>query len=150
MIADFFKRLIAAQDAPLDASDARLALAALLVRVARANDEYTASEVAKIDVILARHYPDLDAESAAALRGEAEEIEGLAHDTIKFTRAIKDAVELDDRMEVVEALWELVLADGERDHEEEGALRLIAPLLGINDRDSALARQRVEAQIAQN
>lgn len=147
MIADFFKRLTAAKDAPLDAGDARLALAALLVRVARANDEYTTSEVAKIDVILARHYPDLNASGAAALRVEGEEIEDTAHDTIKFTRSIKDAVELDDRIEVIEALWELVLADGERDHEEEGALRLIAPLLGINDRDSALARQRVEARL---
>ncbi|RLJ60210.1 putative tellurite resistance protein B-like protein [Litoreibacter meonggei] len=148
MIADFFRRLTAAKDEPLDASDARLALAALLVRVARANDEYTTSEVAKIDVILARHYPDLDATGAAALRAEAEEIEASAHDTVKFTRSVKDAVDLDDRMEVVEALWELVLADGERDHEEEGALRLIAPLLGINDRDSAHARQRVEARLS--
>jgi uncharacterized tellurite resistance protein B-like protein len=148
MIADFFKRLTAAKDVPLDAGDARLALAALLVRVARANDDYTASEVAKIDVILSRHYPDLDAEAAAALRHEAEEIENSAHDTVKFTRSIKDAVDLDDRVKVVEALWELVLADGERDHDEESALRLIAPLLGVNDRDSAHARQRVEAQLA--
>ena len=148
MIANFFQRLTAAKDAPLDAGDARLSLAALLVRVARANDDYADSEVAKIDVFLARHYPDLDASGAAALRAEAEEIEDSAHDTIKFTRSIKDAVDLDDRMEVVEALWELVLADGERDAEEEGALRLIAPLLGINDRDSALARQRVEARLA--
>ena len=148
MISDFFKRLTAAKDTPLDAGDARLALAALLVRVARANDDYTASEVAKIDVILLRHYPDLDAEAAAALRHEAEEIENSAHDTVKFTRSIKDAVDLDDRVEVVEALWELVLADGERDHDEESALRLIAPLLGVNDRDSAHARQRVEAQLA--
>ena len=147
MIADFFKRLTAAKDAPLDDGDARLALAALLVRVARANNDYTKSEIAKIDVILARHYPDLDANRAAALRRDAEEIEDTAHDTVKFTRSIKDAVDLDDRMEVIEALWELVLADGERDYEEESALRLIAPLLGINDRDSALARQRVEARL---
>ena len=102
MIANFFQRLTAAKDAPLDAGDARLSLAALLVRVARANDDYADSEVAKIDVILARHYPDLDASGAAALRAEAEEIEDSAHDTIKFTRSIKDAVDLDARMEVVE------------------------------------------------
>jgi len=147
MIAEFFSRLTAAKDASLDAGDARLALSALLVRVARANDEYTTSEKDKIDVILARRYADLDASGAQALRAEGEEIEDTAHDTIKFTRDIKEAVALEDRMEVVEALWELVLADGERDYEEEGALRLIAPLLGINDRDSALARQRVETRI---
>ncbi|EPX80029.1 tellurite resistance TerB family protein [Litoreibacter arenae] len=146
MLADFFKRLTAAKDETLEPSDARLALAVLLVRVARANDDYARSEVAKIDVILMRHYDDLDADGAAQLRAQAEELENTAHDTVKFTQAVKEAVPLENRTEIVESLWELVLADGERDHEEEGALRLIAPLLGINDRDSALARQRVEAR----
>ena len=35
-------------------------------------------------------------------------------------------------------------ADGERDAEEDALLRLVSNLLGINDRDSALARQRVD------
>ncbi len=40
------------------------------------------------------------------------------------------------------ALWQVVLADGERDHEEDALMRLLASLLGVNDRDSAIARQR--------
>ena len=44
----------------------------------------------------------------------------------------------------MEALWEVALADGERDEEEDSLLRLLANLLGVSDRDSALARQRVE------
>ena len=49
----------------------------------------------------------------------------------------------EDRETVIEALWAVALADGERDHEEDTQLRLVASLLGVNDRDSALARQRV-------
>ena len=64
-------------------------------------------------------------------------------DTVRFTRAIKDAVSHDDRIGVIEALWQVVLADGERDAEEDALVRLASNLLGINDRDSALARQRV-------
>ena len=64
---------------------------------------------------------------------------------MRFTRAIKEAVPYDDRLKVVESLWEIVLADGERDHEEDAILRLVAPMLGVNDRDSNLARKRVEA-----
>jgi uncharacterized tellurite resistance protein B-like protein len=55
-------------------------------------------------------------------------------------------VPFEDRAAVVEALWAVVLADGRRDHEEDGFLRMTARLLGINDRDSALARQRAEAR----
>jgi len=58
--------------------------------------------------------------------------------------AIKDAVPYEDRMAVIEALWEVVLADGKRAAEEDSLLRLVASLLGIADRDSAMARQRIE------
>ena len=34
---------------------------------------------------------------------------------------------------------------GMRDEEEDALIRMVAPMLGINDRDSNLARKRVEA-----
>ncbi len=39
-------------------------------------------------------------------------------------------------------LWQVVLADGTRDQEEDALMRLLASLLGVNDRDSAIARQQ--------
>ena len=45
---------------------------------------------------------------------------------------------------MVRDLWGIVLADGERHKEESSLMRLIAKLLGVNDRDSAIARQSVE------
>ena len=136
-------------DAPpddLDPTDARLALAALLVRVARADYDYADSEIAVIDQVLAHRY-NMPVEKASALRTEAEELEDAAPDTVRFTRAIKNAVPYEDRRSVIQALWKVVLADGARDHEEDGFLRLTANLLGVNDRDSALARQRAQAQL---
>ena len=47
---------------------------------------------------------------------------------------------------MIEALWSVVLADGERDAEEDSLLRLVSHLLGVNDRVSALARKRVERE----
>lgn len=83
---------------------------------------------------------------ATGLRAQAEQLESEAPDTVRFTRAIKDAVPYEDRLSVIEALWSVALADGERDHEEDALLRLVANLLGVNDRDSALARQKVGAK----
>lgn len=80
------------------------------------------------------------------MRAQAEQLESEAPDTVRFTRAIKDAVPYEDRLSVIEALWSVALADGERDHEEDALLRLVANLLGVNDRDSALARQKVGAK----
>ena len=69
-------------------------------------------------------------------------IEAEAPDTVCFTRTIKDRVELADRHDIIAALWEVAYADGKRSADEESLVRLVAGLLGINDRDSALARQR--------
>ena len=145
MFADFLKRLTAPDPDPLPDDDARLALTALLVRIARADGSYRDSEVARIDRVSA-HRDGLSPAEAAALRGKAEALESEAPDTVRFTRAIKDAVAFEDRASVIEALWELALADGERDDEEDALIRMVANFLGINDRDSALARQRVAAR----
>ncbi|SEK39976.1 Uncharacterized conserved protein, tellurite resistance protein B (TerB) family [Roseovarius nanhaiticus] len=144
MIADFFKRLTAAQDQPLTETDARLALAALLVRAARTDGHYAPSEIAHIDRILQTRY-GLGQDAAQALRKEAEEAESSAPDTVRFTRAIKDAVPYEDRTAVIEALWQVVLADGDRADQENALLRVTASLLGVSDIDSNSARKRVEA-----
>lgn len=144
MFADLLRRLTAPDPVQLPETDARLALAALLVRVARTDGDYAAAEVATIDRVLAKRY-GLDPATAADLRAEAEALEAEAPDTVRFTRAIKAAVDLENRIAVIEALWSVVLADGERDAEEDSLLRLLANLLGVNDRDSNLARKRAES-----
>ena len=113
------------------------------MRVARADHAYETDEIAHIDRIIATRY-GLTRADAQALRREAETLEAHAPDTVRFTRAIKDAVPYDDRIAVIEALWQVALADGVRDQHEDSLLRMVANLLGINDRDSALARQRVD------
>lgn len=143
MFDAFLRRLTAPEPDPLTGDDARLAMAALLVRLARADGQYDHDEIARIDKLLRTRY-DLGPFEVTELRANAEVLESEAPDTVRFTRAIKDAVPYEDRVQVVESLWEIALADGERDHEEDALMRLVAPMLGINDRDSALARQRVE------
>ncbi|WP_226779201.1 TerB family tellurite resistance protein [Oceaniglobus trochenteri] len=145
MFADLIRRLTAPEPERLPDPDARLALAALLVRIARTDGEYSDVEIDRIDRVLAQRH-GMSPFEAAALRRDAEQVESEAPDTVRFTRAIKEAVDFDDRMQVIEALWDIVLADGVRDEEENALLRLVAPMLGLNDRDSNLARQRVEAR----
>ena len=143
MFGELLRRMTAPAPEPLSGDESHLALAALLVRIARADGHYAAPEKTRIDKLLTGRYA-LGPFEAAKLRQDAEVLEEEAPDTVRFTRAIKDAVPYEERAEVIEALWEIALADGERDHEEDAMMRLVAPMLGVNDRDSALARQRVE------
>lgn len=145
MFTDLIQRLTRpdAGGTPMHDTDARLALTALLVRLARSDGDYSTAERQRIDRVISSRYAMPPAE-AAALRAEAERLEAEAPDTVRFTRAIKDGVAYDDRIGVIEALWDVVLADGERDAAEDSIMRMVAPMLGINDRDSNLARKRVE------
>jgi len=145
MIANLLRQLLAPAPARLPEADARLALAALMVRIARTDGLYSSEEVERIDrVLMIRH--GLDAFAASALRQEAEALEVEAPDTVRFTRALKEAVELDDRNGLMQAMWSVALADGLRDADEDRLLRLVANLLGLTDVESALARRRAEAE----
>jgi len=145
MFADFLKSLLQENPDPLTDTDARIPLTALLVRIARSDNDYAASEMIRIEEIAQTRF-GLSKTEAARLRADAEQFEAEAPDTVRFTRAIKDAVPYEARIGVIEALWQVALADGERDQHEDALIRLAANLLGVNDRDSALARRRVDDQ----
>lgn len=145
MFGELLKGLMAPDPAPLRNADARLALSALLVRVARSDGNYALGELTRIDRILAARY-ELSPFEAAALRSKGEILETEAPDTVRFTRAIKEAVDYDHRIAVIEALWEVALADGHRDDEEASILRMVASFLGVSDQESNVARRKVQAR----
>ena len=154
MIAGMFRNLLSRlfsddpQPKPLASEDAEVALAALLVRVARSDDHYSDVERRRIDRVLSRRR-GLSGDEAANRRAAAEMIEAEAPDTVRFTRLIKDRIALEDRQGVITAMWEVAYADGRRNAEEESLIRLVAGLLGISDLDSGLARQRVIEKLCQ-
>ncbi len=129
---------------PLASEDCRLALTALMVRVAHSDDHYASIEMTMIDRVLADRYA-LSPQAAAALRDKAEKLEAQAPDTVRFTRLIKDAVPYEDRSAIAEALWRVVLADNHRDGHENAFLRVVVNLIGVSDVDSARARQKAMA-----
>ena len=108
MFKELLNRLLEPAPARVGGEDSRLALCALLVRIARSDHNYADVEADRIDRINQARY-GLDIGSAIILREQAEAMEAEAPDTVRFTRAIKDAVELDERIGVVEALWQVAL-----------------------------------------
>lgn len=141
MFANLLRGLLAPAPDRLPEPDCRLALAALLVRVAKTDGLYAAEEVERIDRILMVRY-GLSPFEAVDLRVKAEDLEQEAPDTVRFTRALKEAVPIEDRTAIIEALWSVALSDGARDAEEDQVIRLLSSLLGVSDVESSLARRR--------
>ena len=148
MFRNLLTRLFGEEPQPtrLSPQDSELAIAALLVRVARADDRYGRDEQSRIDQILVRRR-GLDVAEVIEHRAAAEMIETEAPDTVRFTRMIKDRVALEDRLGVISALWEVAYADGRRSAEEESIIRLVSGLLGISDSESGIARRQVLEQL---
>ena len=145
MFGKLLESLTGGSPDPLPEIDAQQALAALMVRIARADDHYADAEKRRIETTLARHFSLNDA-AAADLRQTAEALETEAVDTIQFTQAIKASVPIEDRNALVSTLWEVALADGERDAEEDAFLRMLVSLLGVSDKDNAFARQKAKSR----
>lgn len=145
LIKTLFSDMSDTPDAPAKVDDGRLALAALLVAAARQDDDYRDGEKKAIERILAIEH-GLATEDAVALREKAEAEEEGAMGLFRFTHRLKETTPFEDRVQIVEHLWEVALADGDRDAEEDNLIRRVCGLLGVADRDSGLARQRVEAR----
>ncbi len=120
----------------------RVAIAAILVEAARSDDSYLEPERATIDRVLAERF-GLSREEAGALRQRGEEAQAQAVDLVRFTRVIKDAVPIEDRVAVIEAVWRVIYADGALDAEENSLVRRLCGLLYVPDVEAGLARHRV-------
>lgn len=143
MFGALLNRLMEPTEPQVADDDARLALGALLVRIARSDDDYAQVEKDQIKVVLAARYGLSD---ATDLLADCEALEAEAPDTVRFTRAIKDGVAYEDRIGVVEDMWAIVLADGVRDAHENQIMRMVPPMIGVEDQDSNAARRRIETR----
>lgn len=119
-----------------------VAATALMVEVALADGAYDRIERERILHALEGAF-ELDAAAAAAVLDQAEPMAREAVDHHRFTRVVKDGLSEAKRVRLMEDLWAVVLADGERDEREDALMRRLAPLLAVSDRDSAEARRRV-------
>lgn len=132
-------------EAPRSEVPADVAVAALLVDAARADGVYAPAERQAVATLLQAMF-DLTPDAAAALRARGEAAQAEAPDIVRFTRVVKFALDDAQRIELMQALWSVVLADDERAPDEDALLRKLAPLIAVDDHDSALARQRAQAR----
>lgn len=125
---------------------AEVAVGALLVEAALVDGVYVNMESDMIAEILLESF-EFDAARADAVLAEAETLAEEAVGSHQFTRHAKKLA-LTNRIKVVEAIYRVILSDGERADVEEAYVRHVAGLLHVDDVSRAQARQRAEARIS--
>jgi uncharacterized tellurite resistance protein B-like protein len=143
---DQLMRLFQAPAAQLK-PDLRLSVAVLLVEAARQDDRFEPAERTVIEQLLMRKFA-LTQEECVALLAAAEARAGEMVQLHGHTSTIFEAMTPDERIGLVEMLWEVAYADGVLDPEEDLLIRRVAGLIAVSDRDRVLARQRVVARLS--
>lgn len=129
---------------PLPEPDGKLALGALMVRVAKSDHNYKFVEISRIDRLLAR-LNGIGPVDAAKMRATCEKLEKAAPGTDRFAHLIRETVTFEARIDALEALWEVMLADGECHDEESRVIDEVREALGLSQADSDRAREIAEA-----
>ena len=90
---------------------------------------------------------DLTDDETAMLVAEAEEAVNDSGQLYAFTRVVKDRYSAEERIGMIEMLWEVAFADGDVDHFESNLIRRVGGLIYVNDRDRGDAKKRVMAKL---
>ncbi len=123
-------------------SEARIAAAALLFEAARMDADLAPAEAVRIETLVRERF-DLTDEEAETLHGLAARESAEAVEWHRFARTLNERFSYEQRVEIVEMLWEVAYADGKLHDLEASLLRRIGGLLYVSDRDRGAARQRV-------
>jgi uncharacterized tellurite resistance protein B-like protein len=120
----------------------QLALTALLIEAAFSDDRFDQAERAVIARLLEGRF-SLSQSDAHALLAAGEEAATESAELFHFTRIINDRLSFEERIELIEMLWEVAYADGVLDEYEDSLLRRVGGLIYVPDPERGIARQRV-------
>lgn len=143
-IRDFFNQMIApaASQSGIGSQHAlHIATAALLLEMMRMDSSVTAAETATVAQALQTRF-GLAAQEVDTLMNLAAEEAKQATDYFQFTSLINKHFSREQKIDVVENLWQVAFADGHLDAHEQHFMRKIADLLYISQADYVAAKQR--------
>jgi uncharacterized tellurite resistance protein B-like protein len=122
--------------------DYRLAAAAMLVHAAAIDGEMSQSERDELHAVIKQRF-ELDDVATDDLIAKATAAEHEAVDLYHFTHLLNRALDEAGRAKIVEMMWQIVYADGQRDELEDNLIWRAADLLGVSPQERIALRQRV-------
>ncbi len=111
--------------------DVRVAVCALFVEMARIDKTFTPAEMETILSILKDKY-GLSGEHADALIAEADRELEQSVDLWQFARLINENYSTEEKIEIIEILWQMVFVDGKMDEYEHYLMNKLKNLLRLS------------------
>ncbi len=135
-------------DASSDASqdDLQVASVALLIEAAVMDGDFDEAERRVIAGLLKDRF-GLEPGAVEDLIAAGEEAVERSHQLYAFTRVVKQGFDFEQRIGMIEMLWEVACADGEVHDFEASLVRRVSGLIHVSDRDSGTARKKALARL---
>ena len=127
-----------------DDQELQVATAALLVEAALMDDQFDTKERSAILHLLTHRFELSESATEALLETARRRVE-TASQLFGFTRVVNDRFTQEERVELMEMLWQVAYADGRLDDYEANLMRRISGLIHVSDRESGQARKRALA-----
>jgi len=122
--------------------DIRVATCALFVEIARIDEKFTAAEMETILSILKQKY-SLSQDHADALIAEAERELEKSVDLWQFTKLINENYSNEEKIKIIEILWQIVYVDGKMDQYEHYLMNRLQNLLRLTHDQLITAKLKV-------
>jgi len=116
---------------PATEHDVRVATCALFLEMARIDETFSDAEMDTILSILKQKY-GLSREHADALLAEADKELAQSVDLWQFARLINKHYSNDEKIEIIETLWQIVYVDGKMDKYEHYLMNKLQSLLRLS------------------
>jgi uncharacterized tellurite resistance protein B-like protein len=124
------------------AHDVRMATCALFLEMARIDGKFTAEEMDTVLAIMKEKY-GLSREHADALIAEADKELEDSVDLWQFARLINENYAIDEKIEIIETLWQMVYVDGKMDEYEHYLMNKLKNLLRLSHDQLIGAKRKV-------
>jgi uncharacterized tellurite resistance protein B-like protein len=125
---------------PTPESRGRHAVAALMLALARSDDDYSSAEREAVRLILERDL-EVPSDEVDGLLAEADEARAASIDLWSFTHSVREEWNREERFGILVMLWRVALADGRLAGREDHLMHRLGDLLGFSQRELIRAKQ---------
>lgn len=127
----------------------QIATAALLIEMMRADTKLSGDEQKKVSDTIRTKFQLTDTETAGLLQMAEEKI-WKSTGYFEFTSLLNKGLSHDQKIIVIEHLWEIAFADAILDKHEEYMVRKIAGLIHVSHKDFIETKLRVKKKLQQS
>ena len=123
----------------------QIAISTLMIQTAVYDGVFDEQEKSKI-LELIKNYFSFNEDQKLSLFKIAMKVNDDSNDMQQFTRILNDNLSEEEKLNIIEMLWKIIISDGHIDDYENALIRKISGLLYISDRDVGQIKKQLIAQ----